>query len=132
HILDQIDGIVEIMRQRNNVFTIDRRVERSIRGREDRPCDVVGRPLDRADRVDVRPDGSTASHKQAQLFGSADDVTRLLAEELREVFIRGHQAPEKVKRHGDQATERVDNRSGMAIPYFMASMTIKSTYSLDV
>src|SRR5205823_14169248 len=99
-VLDQIDDVIEIMRERQDVFAVDRRMERAIGADEDLPDDAVGLRFDRTNRRDVRGDiDAPRSYHVAELCGGIGDAFRLPAEELGEGLLRRHQTAEEVECH---------------------------------
>src|SRR5690242_195764 len=100
-VFDQVDDVVEVMRQPQDVLAVDRRVERAVGADDDLARDVVGAAFDRADRRDVLVGADLlAVHHVAQLLRGFVDAFRLLAELRRERALHWHQAAEQVEGHG--------------------------------
>ena len=77
-VLDQVDAVVQQMREAQDVLAIDRRVERAVGGDEDLARNRVGGHLDLANGRDVPPGSASRDHRP-QLLRGLEDALRLLA-----------------------------------------------------
>ncbi len=99
-VLDQVDDVVEIVREPQDVLAIDGRLERAVGADEDLPRHRVGPAFDHADRRDMLVGRDfLLIHHVAQLLRGLDDAVRLLAELAREALLGRHQPPEQIEGH---------------------------------